>query len=110
MVFFDLPVSIDISLSDRSCIYRICIASLYFSGRSFIKRINVFPSILLEILSVWSVVVVTAGTKHNFKNTGIENLKVYTVYTPPNHIDGRIHKTKADANADTDDEAIGEMR
>lgn len=51
--------------------------------------------------------VVTAGTKHNFKNTGAEDLKLYTVYAPPNHIDGRVHKTKADADADLEDEAIG---
>jgi mannose-6-phosphate isomerase-like protein (cupin superfamily) len=54
------------------------------------------------------VVVVTPGTKHNFKNTGSAPLKVATVYAPPNHIDGRIHKTKADADADTADEAFGE--
>lgn len=56
------------------------------------------------------VVVVTAGTSHNFRNTGTEALKLYTVYTPPNHIDGRVHKTKAEADADTADEAIGESR
>lgn len=54
------------------------------------------------------VVVVTAGTKHNFKNTGTEDLKVYTVYAPPNHIDGRVHATKAEADADAADEAVGE--
>ena len=54
------------------------------------------------------VVVVVPGTDHNFWNTGKEDLKIYTVYAPPNHIDGRIHKTKADADADTADEAIGE--
>lgn len=54
------------------------------------------------------VVVVIPGTSHNFINTGTEDLKIYTVYAPPNHIDGRIHKTKADADADTADEAIGE--
>lgn len=53
------------------------------------------------------VYVVTPGTKHNFKNTGSEALKVMTVYAPPNHIDGRIHHTKADADADTADEAFG---
>lgn len=53
-------------------------------------------------------VVVTAGTKHNFRNTGSGDLKVYTIYAPPNHIDGRVHKTKADADADTADEAVGE--
>lgn len=56
------------------------------------------------------VVVVVPGTKHNFKNTGSEDLKLYTVYAPPNHIDGRVHKTKAAADADTADELIGESK
>lgn len=54
------------------------------------------------------VVVVVPGTEHNFVNTGQVDLKIYTVYSPPNHIDGRIHKTKADSDADTADEAVGE--
>lgn len=54
------------------------------------------------------VVVVVPGTEHNFRNTGTEALKIYTVYAPPNHIDGRIHATKADADADAADEAVGE--
>ena len=49
------------------------------------------------------VVVVTPGTKHNFINTDTEALKIYTVYAPPNHIDGRVHITKADADAIQDD-------
>lgn len=53
-------------------------------------------------------VTVVPGTEHNFRNTGETDLKIYTVYAPPNHIDGRIHKTKAEADADTADEAIGE--
>lgn len=52
------------------------------------------------------VVVVTPGTRHNFKNAGDMPLKIATVYAPPNHIDGRIHKTKADADADVEDEAF----
>ncbi|MFA6006884.1 MAG: cupin domain-containing protein [Candidatus Paceibacterota bacterium] len=54
------------------------------------------------------VVVVTPGTKHNFFNTGTSDLKIYTVYAPPNHIDGKIHVTKADADKDVADEAFGE--
>ncbi|OGH88391.1 MAG: hypothetical protein A2537_00830, partial [Candidatus Magasanikbacteria bacterium RIFOXYD2_FULL_36_9] len=54
------------------------------------------------------VVVVTPNTKHNFKNTGSEDLKIFTTYAPPNHIDGRVHRTKAEADADVADEAIGE--
>lgn len=56
------------------------------------------------------VFVVTEGTKHNFKNTGVQPLKLYTVYAPPNHLDGRIHKTKAEADADTIDEIVGSSK
>jgi mannose-6-phosphate isomerase-like protein (cupin superfamily) len=53
------------------------------------------------------VVVATPGTQHDVVNTGAEPLRIYTVYAPPNHIDGRVHPTKADADADTADEAFG---
>lgn len=43
------------------------------------------------------VVFVPAGTLHNFKNTGDEALKLYTVYSPPQHPDGTIHKTREEA-------------
>lgn len=46
---------------------------------------------------------IPAGTKHNFVNTGNEDLKLYTVYSPPEHKDGTIHKTKADAEMDEED-------
>jgi mannose-6-phosphate isomerase-like protein (cupin superfamily) len=54
------------------------------------------------------VFVVTPGTKHNFLNTGLENMKIYTLYAPANHIDGRVQATKADADADDEDEAFGQ--
>jgi len=54
------------------------------------------------------VVVVPAGTDHNFWNTGQEPMKIYTVYSPPNHLDGLIEATKAEADANTADEAVGE--
>jgi mannose-6-phosphate isomerase-like protein (cupin superfamily) len=50
-------------------------------------------------------VVVPAGTKHNIINTGSSALKLYTVYSPANHPDGTIHKTKAEAMADENDHA-----
>lgn len=43
------------------------------------------------------LVFVPAGTLHNIKNTGRESLKLYTIYSPPAHRDGTIHRTKADA-------------
>jgi mannose-6-phosphate isomerase-like protein (cupin superfamily) len=47
-------------------------------------------------------VVVPAGARHNIINTGTEPLKLYTLYAPPNHRDGVVHHTRADANADTE--------
>ena len=41
--------------------------------------------------------VVAAGTEHDFINTGDEALKLFTVYSPPEHPDGVVHATKADA-------------
>lgn len=49
-----------------------------------------------------SAVIVPKGTRHNIINTGTASMKLYTLYAPPNHIDGTIHKTKADAVADED--------
>jgi mannose-6-phosphate isomerase-like protein (cupin superfamily) len=44
--------------------------------------------------------VIPAGTKHNVVNdSATSELKLYTVYSPPEHRDGTIHKTKADALA-----------
>ena len=54
-----------------------------------------------------SAIVIPAGTEHNVINTSAEKqLKVYTIYTPPQHKDGVVHKTKAEAEADTTDHFI----
>ena len=47
-------------------------------------------------------VVVPAGAKHNIINTGREPLKLYTVYSPPNHRDRVVHRTRAEAEADSE--------
>ena len=45
-------------------------------------------------------VVVPAGTYHNVINASqTAPLKLYTIYSPPNHPDGTVHKTKAEAEA-----------
>ena len=54
------------------------------------------------------VVVVTPGTEHNFINTGTTPLKIYTVYAPPNHIDGTVETTKVVADKNVQDEAYGQ--
>jgi mannose-6-phosphate isomerase-like protein (cupin superfamily) len=47
-------------------------------------------------------VLVPAGARHNIINTGTEPLTLYTLYAPPNHRDGVVHHTRADADADTE--------
>lgn len=44
-----------------------------------------------------SAIMVPAGTWHNVVNTGNEPLKLYSIYAPPQHAKGTVHKTKADA-------------
>ena len=45
-------------------------------------------------------VVVPAGTYHNVINASKTTpLKLYTIYSPPNHFDGTVHKTKSEAEA-----------
>jgi mannose-6-phosphate isomerase-like protein (cupin superfamily) len=51
-----------------------------------------------------SAIIVPAGTEHNVINTSSENsMKLYTVYSPSHHKDGTVHKTKKEAEADTED-------
>ncbi|MEK9158341.1 MAG: cupin domain-containing protein [Patescibacteria group bacterium] len=54
-----------------------------------------------------SVIIVPAETKHNVINTGSDSMKLYTLYMPPHHKDGIVHKTKADGEADASDEFDG---
>lgn len=44
-------------------------------------------------------ILVPAGARHNVKNTGNEPLKLYTLYGPPEHADGTVHATRAEAMA-----------
>ncbi|HEU5298936.1 MAG TPA: cupin domain-containing protein [bacterium] len=46
-----------------------------------------------------TAIVVPAGARHNIKNTGSKALKLYTLYAPPQHADGTVQATKADAEA-----------
>jgi len=44
-------------------------------------------------------IIVPAGSQHNVINTGSNSLKLYTLYSPPNHPEGTIHRTRAEAMA-----------
>lgn len=55
-----------------------------------------------------SAIVIPAGTNHNIINDSeTEKMKLYTIYSPAEHLDKVIHATKADAMADTTDEFNG---
>lgn len=57
-----------------------------------------------HIFSDGFAIVVPAGTRHNVINTSSDKkLKLYTIYSPANHKDGIIHKTKEEAQADKTD-------
>jgi mannose-6-phosphate isomerase-like protein (cupin superfamily) len=59
-------------------------------------------------LSDGFAVLVPEGTRHNLINTSAEKeMKLYTLYSPPNHRDGVVHATKADAMADEEEHFEG---
>lgn len=55
-----------------------------------------------------SAIVVPAGVTHNIKNTGDSKMKLYTIYSPPEHKKDTIHTTKEEALADIEDHFNGE--
>lgn len=57
-----------------------------------------------EVEDDWAFIV-PAGVWHNVVNIGTDDVKLYSLYSPPQHPDGTIHRTKADADADELDHA-----
>jgi mannose-6-phosphate isomerase-like protein (cupin superfamily) len=49
-----------------------------------------------EVEDDWAIIV-PAGVWHNVVNTGSGDVKLYSLYSPPEHPDGTVHRTKADA-------------
>jgi mannose-6-phosphate isomerase-like protein (cupin superfamily) len=47
-------------------------------------------------------IIIPGGANHNIINTGTVPMKLYTIYSPPNHRDGVIHHTRAEAEADNE--------
>jgi len=54
------------------------------------------------VISKGFAVLIPGGAKHNIINTGNVPLKLYTLYAPPNHRDGVVHHTRAEAEADNE--------
>ena len=60
----------------------------------------VFDKIDEKLMRDGDAIVVPAGTRHNVINKSKTSpLKMYTIYSPPNHPDGTVHETKAEAEA-----------
>ena len=59
-----------------------------------------------DVAADWAFIV-PAGVWHNVVNTGDEDLKLYSIYAPPQHPSGTVHETKADAMAAEEDEHRG---
>ena len=51
-----------------------------------------------EVADDWAVIV-PAGVWHNVVNVGEDDVKLYSLYSPPEHPDGTVHRTKVDADA-----------
>jgi mannose-6-phosphate isomerase-like protein (cupin superfamily) len=49
-----------------------------------------------EVEDDWAIII-PAGVWHNVVNTGEGELKLYSLYSPPEHPDGTVHRTKAEA-------------
>jgi len=54
------------------------------------------------VISAGFAVLVPAGANHNIINTGSVPMKLYTLYSPPNHRDGVVHHTRAEAEKDNE--------
>jgi mannose-6-phosphate isomerase-like protein (cupin superfamily) len=52
-----------------------------------------------ELSDDWALIV-PAGVWHNVTNTGQDELRLYSLYSPPEHPDATVHRTKAEADAD----------
>ncbi len=51
-----------------------------------------------DVSDGWAVIV-PAGVSHNVVNTGGDDLRLYSLYAPPEHPDGTVHQTKAESDA-----------
>jgi mannose-6-phosphate isomerase-like protein (cupin superfamily) len=51
-----------------------------------------------DVRDDWAAII-PGGTWHNVVNTGDSQLRLYSIYTPPEHPEGTVHETKTEADA-----------
>jgi mannose-6-phosphate isomerase-like protein (cupin superfamily) len=92
VVVMSIPVGADIGeeVHDRVDQVLVCVEG---EGAAVLdgQRSPVHPGHLVHV---------PAGTRHDLVNTGSVDLKLYTIYAPPQHAQGTIHRTRAEADAD----------
>jgi mannose-6-phosphate isomerase-like protein (cupin superfamily) len=71
----------------------------YFVARTGVARIGDVETDIAD----GDVGIVPSGVFHNFRNTGSGMLKLFTTYSPPEHVPGSEHATKAEAEANADE-------
>jgi mannose-6-phosphate isomerase-like protein (cupin superfamily) len=99
LVAMQLPVGTDIGKETHANVEQVFVV-VSGSGRAEINGAS-------RPLAPGDLLVAPKGATHDIVNTGQEPLALYTIYSPPNHLPGRVHQTKADAAKDKDDEAFG---
>lgn len=90
IVIMSIPVSGEIGMEVHEDSDQV----LYFlegSGKAILNKEE-------ENFEQGDIVLVRAGSKHNFINTGDKDLKIITAYSPPHHPPNTIHKTKEEAD------------
>jgi mannose-6-phosphate isomerase-like protein (cupin superfamily) len=69
-------------------------------GQGLVKMGHQRDALIMQAgVSDGDAIIVPAGTWHNIINTGSVPLKLYSIYAPPQHPHGTVHKTRADAMA-----------
>jgi mannose-6-phosphate isomerase-like protein (cupin superfamily) len=69
-------------------------------GRGLVKMGHQRDALIMQAsVSDGDAIIVPAGTWHNVINTGSVPLKLYTIYAPPQHPHGTVHRTRADATS-----------
>ena len=99
LVLMSIPPGEDIGMEAHPHVEQ-TITCVSGTGRLFVNGVE-------RSFGAGEVVVIPAGARHDVRNVGAVPLKLYTVYVPPNHIDQRVHRTKAAAAADRADEEFG---
>jgi mannose-6-phosphate isomerase-like protein (cupin superfamily) len=98
VVVMELPPGGEIGLETHTAIDQVLVI-VEGTGSAILdgKTSPIAPGFLIQV---------PAGTEHNITNTGATPMRLYTVYAPPAHLPGTVHRTKAEADLDETDHPL----